>query len=78
MDGFWEDWKACPLRVKNGFNHILAKGNRSYYLDAPKTRTLEKNADYRLTSLDSTAHEAAVGVDVVDVSDEEDRTYAAP
>ena len=73
MAGFWEDSKACPIRVKNGINHILGTENRSYYLDAPKERILEKNADYRITSLDSTSHEAAIGVDVEDVSDAEDR-----
>ena len=73
MAGFWEDSRACPIRVKNGINHIMAPANRSYYLDVPKERVFEKNADYRLTSLDSASHEAAAGVQVVDVSDEEDR-----
>ena len=73
LAGFWEDSQACPSRVRNGINRILDPATRTYYLDADKMRLIEDNVDYRTTTLSSTSGAAAMGTQVVDLSDEQNR-----
>ena len=69
MEGFWND-HSTPQSLRDSLTRLLDPANRSYELDADKMRVLENNATYKITDL-HTPH--GLGVDVIDLSDEEDR-----
>ena len=70
LAGFWQDGNACQPEVRNGILHLLAAANRTYTLDADKTRVIENNANYSVSDLESANHGTG---QVIDLSDEQDR-----
>ena len=70
LAGFWQDGNANQPEVKNGILHLLDWHNRSYTLDAEKTRVIEDNADYAVSDLESVNHGDG---QVIDLSDEQNR-----
>ena len=69
MAGFWND-HSTPQSLRDSLTRLLDPANRSYTLDADKMRILENNTSYKVTDL---ATPSAHGLEVVDLSDEENR-----
>lgn len=70
MQGFWND-KSTPQSLRDALTRLLDPANRSYVLDADKMRVLENNATYTITDLKTPDY--GEGLEVVDLSKEEDR-----
>ena len=71
MAGFWND-KSTPQSLRDSLTRLLDPANRSYELDADKMRVLENNATYTITDLKTTDYDH--GLEVVDLSNEQDRS----
>ena len=70
MAGFWND-RSTPSSLRDALTRLLDPKNRSYELDADKMRILENNATYTVTDLSTPQGH---GLDVVDLSDEQNRS----
>ena len=70
MEGFWND-RSTPQSLRDSLSRLLDPANRSYTLDADKMRILENNATYTVTDLAKPPMDP--GVEVVDLSEEENR-----
>ena len=63
--------RSTPQSLRDSLSRLLDPANRSYTLDADKMRVLENNATYTVTDLAKPPMDP--GVEVVDLSDEENR-----
>ena len=70
LAGFWNNGDAAQPEVKNGILHLLHPANRTYTLDADKERTIENNADYAVSDLETQQHGDG---QVIDLSEQQNR-----